>query len=156
MTHWLIARTDTTKEFAVAEALRDLGHAAWVPTYVAVAYERFTAGPGITLRRKKPIERPLMPSVLFIPYLGLPSSYIPAVRYMQGFWTDCFEIPRLVPDRQLLAFRERVEAVNAAEIARIRKAQLGKRKGKRTVKLDPNLAEELKSLLFGEQAQEAA
>jgi hypothetical protein len=45
--------------------------------------------------------------------------------------------------------------VNNAEIARIMKAQMGKRKAKRVLKIDPNLADELKSMLFGQQ-QEAA
>lgn len=153
---WLIAKTDPAKEFAVAQALADLGHTAWVPTYIATGYERFTAGPGISLKRRKPVERPLMPSVLFVS-LATPPRPMPATRYLQGFWTDCFEAPRLVPNSQLAAFCERVEAVNVAEIARIKKSQLGRRKAKRTVRLgDPSLADQLKTLLFGQQEQEAA
>lgn len=152
---WLILKTDIAKEFEVARALAAIGHECWVPTYVATAYERFTAGPGIVLRRKKPIERPLMPSLVLMeddPH----RPRLPSSRYLRGYWTDCFELPLVVPDVQISRFRERVEEVNAAETARIMKARLGKRKGKRTVKLDPTLADELKAMLFGQQAQEAA
>jgi hypothetical protein len=156
MTHWLIAKTDPAKEFIVAQALEQLGHTAWVPTYIATGYERFTAGPGVSLRRRKPVERPLMPSVLFVAHVD-PPSFLPATRHLQGFWTDCFEVARVVPETQLSIFRERVDAVNAAEIARIKKSQLGRRKAKRTVRLgDPSLADQLRTLLFGQEQQEAA
>jgi len=84
------------------------------------------------------------------------SPLLPMVRHLQGVWTDCFEMPRLIPDIQITNFRDRVDAVNAAEIARIKKAQMGKRKAKRTLKIDPNLADELKSMLFGSAAMEDA
>jgi hypothetical protein len=80
---WLILKTDPKKEFAVAEALSALGHEVWVPTYVATAYERFTAGPGISLRRKKPIERPLMPSVILSVHTP-PPRYLAAVDHLKG------------------------------------------------------------------------
>ena len=152
---WLILKTDASKEFTVAQALSALGHTVWVPTYVATAYERFTAGPGVTLRRKKAIERPLMPSVVLMDntqgWVALP-----AMRHYNGFWRDCFDVPKLIPEIQVTRFRERVEAVNAAETARIMKAQMGKRKSKRVLKLDPKLTDELKAMLFGQQQQEAA
>jgi hypothetical protein len=154
MTHWLILKTDPAKEFAVADALSALGHEAWVPTYVATAYERFTAGTGISVRRKKPIERPLMPSVILSVHTP-PPRYLAAVDHLKGIWRDCLDLPVLIPEIQVSQFRERVDAVNNAEIARIMKAQMGKRKAKRVLKIDPNLADELKSMLFGQQ-QEAA
>jgi hypothetical protein len=155
MTHWLILKTDAQKEFAVAEALDALGHTVWVPTYVATAYERFTAGPGISLRRKKPIPRPLMPSVILAVHTP-PPRYLAAVDHLKGIWRDCLDLPVLIPEIQVTNFRERVDAVNNAEIARIMKAQMGKRKSKRVLKIDPNLADELKAMLFGQQQQEAA
>jgi hypothetical protein len=155
MTQWLILKTDPMKEFAVADALSALGHEVWVPTYVATAYERFTAGPGISLRRKKPIERPLMPSVILSVHTP-PPRYLAAVDHLKGIWRDCLDLPVLIPEIQVSQFRKRVDAVNNAEIARIMKAQMGKRKSKRVLKIDPNLADELKSLLFGQQQQEAA
>lgn len=154
--HWLIAKTDLNKEFIVAQALTDEGYDTWVPTYIATGYERFTAGPGLSLKRRRPVPRPLMPSLLFVS-LATPPRPMPTTRHLQGFWTDCFEAPRLVPNSQLAAFCERVEAVNAAEIARIKKSHMGKRKAKRTVRLgDPALADQLKALLFGQQQTEVA
>jgi hypothetical protein len=155
MTQWLILKTDPMKEFAVANALSALGHEVWVPTYVATAYERFTAGPGISLRRKKPIERPLMPSVILSVHTP-PPRYLAAVDHLKGIWRDCLDLPVLIPEIQVSQFRERVNAVNNAEIARIMKAQMGKRKSKRVLKIDPNLADELKLMLFGQREQEAA
>jgi hypothetical protein len=155
MTQWLILKTDPAKEFAVASALSALGHEVWVPTYVATAYERFTAGPGVSLRRKKPIERPLMPSVILSVHTP-PPRYLAAVNHLKGIWRDCLDLPVLIPEIQVSQFRERVDAVNTAEITRIMKAQMGKRKSKRVLKIDPNLADELKLMLFGQREQEAA
>lgn len=154
-TMWLILKTDPAKEFAVADALSACGHTVWVPTTIATAYEKFTAGPGITLRRKKPIERPLMPSVVLATHTPSP-HYLAAVGHLKGIWRDCLDLPILIPEIQVTRFRDRVEAVNAAEIARIKKAQMGKRKSKKTLKLEPSLADELKSILFGQQEQAAA
>jgi hypothetical protein len=106
MTHWLILKTDPAKEFAVADALSALGHEVWVPTYVATAYERFTAGPGISLRRKKPIERPLMPSVILSVHTP-PPRYLAAVDHLKGIWRDCLDLPVLIPEIQVTNFRER-------------------------------------------------
>ena len=156
MTHWLIAKTDPAKEFAVAKALEQLGHTVWVPTHIATGYERFTAGPGITLRRKKAIERPLMPEIVLVVYDSLKDD-LPATRHLKRFWGDVFGVPCLVPESQLSTFRARVEEVNAAEIARIKKSWNAKRKPKRSVRLgDPSLAEQLKAILFGQEQQAAA
>jgi hypothetical protein len=154
MTHWLILKTDPLKEFAVADALTALGHEVWVPSHIVEKLERFTAGPGVTLKRRKPIPRPLMPSVILSVHTP-PPRYLAAVDHLKGIWRDCLDLPVLIPEIQVSQFRERVDAVNNAEIARIMKAQMGKRKSKRVLKIDPNLADELKSLLFGQQ-QEAA
>jgi hypothetical protein len=163
---WLIAKTDAAREYAVARYLESIGYLCWVPSQITVAYERFTAGPGVTLRRKTPKERPLMPkerplmpSVVFVasqerlyppPY---PSPSI--VRHLNGYWTNAEEFPIIVQCAELDRFRARVEEVNAAEIARIKKAAMGKRKPRKTVKLDPNLADELKAILFGQKEQAA-
>lgn len=160
--HWLILKTDASKEFAVADVLADLGHEVWVPTRVNVRRVSFTSASGKVLRRREAIERPLLPSVLFVGQTLLEDD-LPVLRrlrgvlrHLQNVWTDCFEMPRLVPESQLSTFRERVEAVNAAERARIMKAQMGKQKKKRVLKIDPKLADELKAMLFGQQQQEAA
>ena len=152
---WIILKTDHAKEFAVAEALAALGHECWVPTYVCEVRERQTVGPGITLRVRKAKERPLLPSLLLADVGHKRGLYV-SVSHFQGVWRDMFEQPLLVPENQVAAFRERVNAVNAAEIVRIKKASMGKRKAKRTLKIDPNLADELKSLLFGSAAMEDA
>lgn len=154
MTHWLIAKTDPNKEFAVAQALTDLGHTVWVPTLIAVKRKSVSVGPGISLRRREAIERPLMPSVVFVGFATWNDAR-PLARHLQGFWTNSLDYRVLVPEIQVTRFRERVDAVNAAEIARIKKSQMGKRKSKRTLKFDPNLADELKSLLFGSKEMEA-
>jgi hypothetical protein len=154
---WLIAKTDAAREYAVARYLEEMGYLCWVPSQITVAYERFTAGPGVTLRRKTPRERPLMPSVVFVGHEAhhwqLPSTL--TVRHLTGFWTDQDTMPVVVPHIQLDRFRAKVEEVNAAEIARIKKAAMGKRKPRKTVKLDPNLADELKAILFGQKEQAA-
>jgi hypothetical protein len=156
MTHWLIAKTDPNKEFAVAQALTDLGHTVWVPTLIAVKRKSVSVGPGITLRRREPEPRPLIPSVLFVADVAWMNA-VPPVDHLRGFWTDCFETARIVPETQLSIFRERVDTVNAAEIARIKKSQMGKRKPRMAIRLgDPSLADQLKALLFGQQEQDAA
>jgi hypothetical protein len=81
---------------------------------------------------------------------------LPMVRHLQGIWRDKLEKPLMIWNSEVAAFRERVDAVNAAEIVRIKKASMGKRKAKRTLKIDPNLADELKSMLFGSAAMEDA
>jgi hypothetical protein len=155
MTQWLILKTDPKKEFAVADALSSLEHEVWVPSQITVKLKSVSVGPGVTLRRREAIERPLMPSVILAVHTP-PPRYLAAVDHLKGIWRDCLDLPVLIPEIQVTRFRERVEAVNAAEIARIMKAQMGKRKAKRVLKIDPNLADELKSLLFGQQQHEAA
>lgn len=152
---WIILRTDHAKEFAVAEALTALGHECWVPSRIVEKLERFSAGPGVSLRRRKPDPRPLMPSVVLAVHTPPPRD-LAAVDHLKGIWRDCLDLPILIPENQVIRFRERVDAVNAAEIARIKKASMGKRKAKRTLKIDPNLADELKAMLFGSAAMEDA
>lgn len=146
---WLIIRTASHRETAVANAIEAMGYTAWVPLQT-----RYHAH-----KRKSGIRRiwqiPLLAQTLFAEVPALAHGSLQRVRGFEAIGRDGLSAVISIPEMQISQFRDEVDRENE----KIRRAYIRATEGKRSkpikVKMAAEFADLIKSALFGNGGQVA-
>lgn len=147
---WLIVRTEYRYELTVARQIEALGYPTYVP--MEVRFHRITSPTKV--KRAHTWEVPALPTVAFASVPDGHHGELVGLRAFVGLWRpDPVSGPYRVSPEQIDAFRDMVDRENAIRRRQFARKQEGKR-GKKTVKLDPDGLAVLMKELFGLEVPE--
>ena len=112
--NWLIVRTDFRKEQAVAIQIAKKGYDVWVPLQIlskrAPGARRHMDRSNVRI----PVNRPVCPSLLFAAVPLDSVERILGIRHLTRLEQTSENTWALVPDNQVQAFKEAIDALNKA------------------------------------------